>query len=326
MKAIKKNIKKTIKKRIEIKQQMAFPKPTSGKRTIKKEIELIQQTKMGVRDKLRVGGTPPKSIPVDLVSRNEIRTGIRRGIEILPYQKKAFVDYDVVICIPSNDRYKKVKRLITQFYEQPTKYSFKIILLNDGSINKLYDNLVEQFPEVVYLKNEKPNGKVLHWYCYNQMWEHLKNINCHVILQMDDDFILSDNFLDVMVDMFFKLKEENPQWMAITPHLWSFKEEKDFESWWKRTDFVDGIALIDDIIIKNMDYGMKPVDADAVSKAGVPVRAWTQISEAIVSIGGLIYRTENSLVYHDGNDDSKLHSTVRGNGKGVFTQKYIGKL
>ena len=168
---------------------------------------------------------------------------------------------------------------------------------------------------------------VKHWYCYSQLWEFLKDIKCHVVLQMDDDFILSDNFLNTIIDLFFHLKETDNTMMAIAPHIWSFKKECELEKWWSRRDFVDGIALIDDVVIRNMEYKMKPVDAEAVSKPGVPVRAWTQISKKISEMNCWIYRTDSSLVYHDGNDDSKLHGDVRNAGRGgVYTQKYIGKL
>lgn len=244
----------------------------------------------------------------------------------ITYQKKAFVDFDVVICIPSYNRYEKVRRLISQLYQQPTRYTFKIILLNDGSSELDYDTLTTEFPEIIYMKNEIPNGKVLHWYCYNQMWENIRNIQCHTVLQMDDDFILCDNFLNIIIDLFFEIKEKNGNMMMISPHLWSFKKVNE-ERWWKRIDVVDGIALIDSDVIRYMEYKMKPVDVVAVSKPGAPVRTWSQICNAMKNMDGFIYRTEYSLVYHDGNNDSKLHGDVRKNNqRGVYTQKYIGKL
>jgi hypothetical protein len=311
------DIKKTIQKRLELRQQ-----------SIKKS-----NTTMGTQDdrnKLRTTGEP-RPIPVGLVNRDDIRTGadIPKYVNIIPevYQKKAFVDYDVVICIPSHERYDKVRRMILQFHEQPTKYTFKIVLLNDGSQDIQYDSLVSEFPNIFYLKNQMPNGKILHWYCYNQLWEFLRDIQCHAVLQMDDDFILSDNFLNTIVDLFFQEKEKDNKMMAIAPHTWSFKRYVEFERWWQRKDFVDGIALIDSFVIQQIKYKLKPVDVSAVSKPGTPVRAWSQISDAIKYIHGWIFRTENSLVYHDGNDDSKLHGNVRKGGKGgVYTQKYIGSL
>ena len=263
------------------------------------------------------------------LSRDERRTGhnVQTLLNNSIYQIKAFVDYDVVICIPSYNRYEKVKRLISQFYSQTTKYRFKIILLNDGSTDNSYNDLIKEFPQITYLSNKTPNGKTMHWYCYNQMWSYLKNIEYYTVLQMDDDFILSKNFLNNILDLYFKLKQENNTILAISPHLWSFNKKSNHEMWWDKKDFVDGIALIDESVISSMKYEMKKVDVVMVSKPGIPVRTWIQISEAIVKMGGIIYRTQNSLVYHDGNDDSKLHGDVRKKGKnGVYTQKYIEKL
>lgn len=341
MKRQRTDIKKTIKKRIELRHQhLAFIEKKGEKRMvapisvelIKKKpvrVELVNDKPMNEIDKRKEElDKRREEISKGMNERDLLRIyGTTQKLFKIVYQKKVFVDYDVVICIPSYDRYIKVKRLISQFYEQPTKYTFKIVLLNDGTAGNEYNRLIKKFPEIFYLKNSLPNGKILHWYCYNQMWGFLKNIQCHAVLQMDDDFILSNNFLDTIVDLFFNIKEKNGNVMAIAPHLWSFRKRTIREGWWQSKIFVDGIALIDDAVIKYMKYEMQPVDAIAVNKVGVPVRAWTQISAAIKNMGGIIYRTPNSLVYHDGNDDSKLHVDARKGGKGgVYTQKYIGKL
>lgn len=304
---------------------------------IKKQIEYrLQKPKeyqkhganMNERDIRRICGTGAIAVDISNFSRTEVRNGKIQNIQVITntYQKKTYVDYDVVICIPSNNRYEKVRRLISQFKTQPTKYTIKIVLLNDGSTDEKYGLLSTEFPDIIYIKNEKPNGKILHWYCYNQMWDYLRNVSCHAVLQMDDDFILCDDFLNIIVDLYFEKKFENNRVMAVAPHLWSFDKTSVYESWWTRVDFVDGISLIDDEVIKYMNYVMQPVDAVEVSKTGTPVRAWTQISAAIKQMNGIIHRIQYSLVYHDGNEDSRLHGDVRINGKGVFTQKYIGKL
>lgn len=301
-------VKKKIRKKIE-RSEDKFLK--SSKRIYRKmgnaDERLKARTIQGYKMPVRVG----------LVGKTYKKTPQRHK----EFKKKIYVDYDVVICIPSHDRYEKVKRLLTQFHEQKTKYTFKIILLNDGSTNKSYDNLINEFPEIIYLKNEKPNGKVLHWYCYNQMWKNLKNIECHAILQMDDDFILCDNFLDTIVNIYFEQKNKNDYMVGISPHTWSFnKITTNNEHWWNDEFFVDGICLLDIEVIKKMNYGMQPVD-EIVKNKGVPVRAWTQINEEVKRMFGYYYRTPKSLVYHDGNNDSKLHGDVRGKGRGVFTQK-----
>jgi glycosyltransferase involved in cell wall biosynthesis len=323
MKRQKISRKRLIEKKIELRNQKLLFLDKRGNKAMDDldEIRNRKRADVYLQDKQNT------YIDVSRLNNSE-RTALRAengasGFRI--YEKKAFVDYDVVICIPSHNRYEKVRRLIQQFHEQPTKYTIKIILLNDGSTDTRYGSLINEFSNLTYIENKTPNGKVLHWYCYNQMWEFLKNITCHVVLQMDDDFILSKGFLDAVVDMFFSKKAENGRIMAIAPHLWSFKKITEHEQWWQRKDFVDGIALIDDAVIKHMEYKMKPVDAVAVSKPGTPVRAWNQINDAIKEMSCWIFRTQYSMVYHDGNDDSQLHADSR-RGGGVYTQKYIEKL
>lgn len=304
--------------------------------TIKKRIEkkiALNNNKLGFidsamndSDKLRIYGNKNKPANVDLFnSRHEMKTYVDAKTNVI-YRKRVYVDYDVVICIPSNNRYDKVKRLISQFNEQSTKYTFKLILLNDGSNDNRYSKLINDFPEIIYIENIKSNGKLLHWYCYNQMWENLKNIECHVVLQMDDDFIICDNFLDIIVDKYFEQKDIDNNIRGISLHTWSFRKKKIIhESWWSDKNFVDGISLLDFEVIKYMNYQMHPVD-EIVNKPGVPVRAWTQINGAVKNMSGYYYRTPESLVYHDGNNDSKLHGDVRINGSGVFSQKLCKSL
>ena len=303
----------------------------SIKKVIKKRIEFSQKmSKSSQRSELRRTGVPKIVNPSG--SRNEIRTGIKwNHIPITSstvYNKKKYVDYDVVISIPSYDRYLKVKRLISQFYDQSTMYTFKIVLLNDGSPSKDYDELSKIFPEIIYLKNDKPNGKKLHWYCYNQLWEFLKNIECHAVLQTDDDFIICDNFLNKIVDIFFDQKNKNNNVRGISPHMWSFsKYNVDFEAWWNKNDFVDGISLLDIEVIKAMNYEMHDITTRDVTQVGAPVGAWDQINDMVRKMNGFYYRTSESLAFHDGNDDSKLHGDHRSKGgKGIYTKKITESL
>lgn len=255
--------------------------------------------------------------------RREARTG---GIENANINDENY-EYDVIISIPTYNRYDKIVRLINQFMSQQTKIRFKIIILNDGSTDERYKNIIDLYPDIDYIENEKSNGKTLHWYCYNQLWSKAKEYKFRTILQMDDDFIISEQFLDNIFNIFLNEKRKNDKILGISPHLWSFKKSVNYERWWSFKFFVDGICLIDYSVLNYLNFGLKPVDAEKVIKPGEPVKAWTQIGDGIKNMGGFIHRTKNSLVYHDGNNDSKLHGDVRVNGKlGVYTQKYIGKI
>src|SRR5690606_30973023 len=116
------------------------------------------------------------------------------------------------------------------------------------------DSIKEKYPNVFYLKNEKSNGKIQHWYCYNQMWDVVKNIDTKTVLQMDDDFIICGNFLDTILSIFFEQKQQNANMMVVAPHLWSFYENVETEDWWKRNDLVDGIGLFSIEFLKKIDF------------------------------------------------------------------------
>jgi hypothetical protein len=328
MKKRNEDIKKIIKRKMEARyKNLVFIQRRDLRRNgqfiiNKSASKSINNEKMNDRDRLRIFGAP---VNVPKISYTEKTLPSNKN---LSYPKRVYVDYDVVICIPSYDRYEKVRRLISQFYSQPTKYTFKIILLNDGSSDLAYDTLNKEFPEIVYLKNKTPNGKMRHWHCYSQLWENLKGLEFHTTLQMDDDFILSDGFLNTIVDFFYYLKDGNENIKAVAPHLWSTNKNCNTEPWWTQYNtFVDGIALIERAVLEFMSYQMTPVDPVKVSVDGSSALAWAQVGSAIKKMNGIVYRTANSLVYHDGNNDSKLHPNHRNmEGGKVYTQKYIGKL
>jgi len=290
------------------------------KKQIKARIELRKQTKMGVRDKLRITGIPPKPIPVDLVSRNEIRTGIKKPNPIVyeikdygEYQKPENVDYDVLIYISSYNRYEKLRNILNQLYTQETKYSFKIIVMNDGSTDENYYNLNKEFPEIIYLQNEVNGGRALYWQTINTIFEELKNYSSYTVIQIDDDFILCNDFINILIDKFFELKAENNSYMGIKYHLASFNEVGDISKnvfdWKKTLQTLDGGSLFDPEFLKLFDYKLPNY------------HVWGQLYKYIREFGVMVYTFRESLAYHDGNFDSKMYPVGRINRK-IYTKRF----
>ena len=158
------------------------------KKQIKARIEVRKQTKMGVRDKYMITGGRPRPIAVDLVSRNEIRTGIKRKDPIRyeikdygDYVKPESVDYDALIYISSYDRYEKLEQILNQLFSQETKYTFKVIVMNDGSTDKRYQYLKNKFPEIIYLRNKVNGGKESYWKRVNSIFREVKKYETHEI-------------------------------------------------------------------------------------------------------------------------------------------------
>lgn len=230
-------------------------------------------------------------------------------------------DYHVVILISSYQRYDKLQPMLKQLYSQPTKYKFKVILLNDNSPDIKYDYLDRQFPKLEYHKNRKNHGRKFYWYTVTKLWNYSKVYNSDTVLMMDDDFILADGFLDVLLDTYYELKSRNNNIIAIAPHLHTFAENKIDAEWWYNTFSIDGIGLLSRDLLRSFDYQLDPVTEEQFSEAA-HAHGWSQIQKRIVELRKIAYKTKHSIAMHVGNE-SML-------GKGVakksmaYTKRYKG--
>lgn len=303
-------------------------------------------TDMNERDRKRIYGDNTKPVPIlkrdninNPVTRNRLRGGtissdelnelttdIPRLIDYGVYEKKNDVDYDVIICISSYNRFKKIVRLIKQFYIQPTKYKFKIILLNDGSDDNKYKIIEKRFNEIIYLKKEINGGKSNYWKSVNEIWDVAKTYKSHTLLQLDDDFILCDNFLNILLDKFFEIKEINNSYMVFAFHLYEFdKISKTNKNWFDENKMmVDGGMLFDTQFMKKIDYKLDNIEHRVSNRNGSSSLTWVRIKELIIQFKMKVYRFKYSLVWHSGNDDSKLHSLLR-RSKRIYTKNFIDK-
>lgn len=219
------------------------------------------------------------------------------------YIKKSNNDYDIIICIGSFNRYEKVKRLIDQIYKQSTKYKFKIILCNDGSTDVKYNLLSGIFPNIDYIFNEKNKGKDGYYDTITSLFKKASQYNSYTICQIDDDYIICDNFIDILMDLFFELKEKNNKYVSIYYHKTSKEINEDVDTY-----RVDGGVMFDYFFIKCLNFQIiKPNIRQKSISSGV----WRYISDQISGNKLLSHRTNYSLVKHDGNEDSKMHSIHR---------------
>lgn len=238
------------------------------------------------------------------------------------YLKEANVDFDVVICVTSFERYVKVRRILKQLHTQESKYTFKFILLNDASTDVRYDTLQKEFPNIVYLKNDENGGKVNYWKTVNKLWAVGKTYKSHAFLQIDDDFILCTSFLDRLLDEFFKKKEEDNRNMVFSYHMYGYKKNEPLADWWYNgiSIAIDGGTLFDSRFLMLFDYyidiGNKTIAAHTSTFF------WDTIVQHIREFGVKVYRMPKSLAWHDGNFDSKLNYVAR-QSKKSYTKNFI---
>jgi GT2 family glycosyltransferase len=213
---------------------------------------------------------------------------------------------DVCIIISSYNRKEKLKRLIDQLNTQESKYTFKIILYNDGS--KGY-RIFKTIENLSYIEGTKNHGKFRYWKTITKLLQRAFNLyDFKYLIQMDDDFILDDNFIDKLVDKYKEIKKEDKKYIAIHYHIGQTIEEKQ----WGLDYWIDGGGFYDYKFLEKINFKIDEIQMhrwnhDKSLSSGV----WHQISKKINDLGFKIYKPEISYASHDGNDDSKMNSELR---------------
>lgn len=325
MKRKKNKIKKTIKRRISLEnKEMGLQKP---KRLSSVDERRKARIERGKKDNVKLSETPIIKVKSGLsVALANERYNIVGGGGNKPkfvidptytikdygeYEKKENVDYDAIIYIPSFNRYKMINRLLDQLFNQETKYTFKVILMNDGSEDIRYGKLKNEYEDLIYLKNDKNKGRNGYWETTNKIFNEVKKYETHCCIQIDDDFMLCDNFLNKLIDVFFEKKEENNNYMAIRYHIGTLKNNKFDKNFFfdpqKRFQGVDGGTLFDPEFLKLFDFNITEIsDRNGLMGSGV----WNYINDKIIEFGVRVYTVRNSLAYHDGNLVSKMHHSI----------------
>jgi hypothetical protein len=314
---IKHNIKKVIKAKIGQSKPITPSKPIltdRGKEILRKQ-EVIKNMDFEYRS--NAIQQLPKQDRAFTMSNPEFGNRDDRERHILEYKQKieSFktmgykrnddVDYEILICISSYNRFDKVEKLLKQFYGQNSFYSFKIILLDDASSDTRYEQLQKTYPQLEYLRNKKNNGRDLYWYTVTQLWKAAKHYSSNMLLMIDDDFVLGNNFLTLLGELFFDLKAENNSIVGIAPHLHSYHTNILFMGWWYNTYSCDGVCLFDRNFIEEFDYQLQPVSKNELDSAS-HAHGWSQIQKKIYNENKIAYKTKISIAFHDGNDESKL--------------------
>ena len=168
------NIKKTIKANINRTSTQLPTKPVlsnRGEEILRKQLIIKKMDweynnsstpKQSKQDRAFSAGNPDFGTSTD---RDRHIVEYRKAIESFKtegYIRKDDVDSEILICISSYNRYPKLVKLLDQFYSQQSAYSYKIIVLNDGSTDTNYGNLVTKYPLLDYYENKKNNGRDLY--------------------------------------------------------------------------------------------------------------------------------------------------------------------
>jgi hypothetical protein len=224
-----------------------------------------------------------------------------KNMESNKYIKRKNVDYDIIIISGSYNRYEMIENQLKQFFSQDSYYTFKYILINDGSDDERYDGLKEKYPEITYLKNKLPNGKFLYWSTITQLLNEAGKYNAHSILQIDDDFFLCKNYLNKIMDLFFLKKRENNKYFCISYHLYAKDHISQYRWNCPNGSWVDGGGLYDFTFFEKTGFKINEIPMSRWRKLkSKSTGVWEQVSRSIFNNNGTVYKTPVSYVNHEG--------------------------
>ena len=187
--------------------------------------------------------------------------------------------------------------LLSNLTTQISKYSYKIILFNDGSSDQRYKKLQKIF-NIFYIQNNKNNGKCLYWKTITNIFNQVKKYNFEYLLQIDDDFDICENFINKLID---EHKKQNDDIIA-TMYSRNIEEKR-----WGYYDFVDGGFICNKKLLELLDYKIPERKCSKNLGSGV----WKYVSSIINKNKLKVHLHPRILISHLGYKDSKMNTKVR---------------
>lgn len=218
--------------------------------------------------------------------------------------------YEVFISIASYNRYSYLTKILDDLFSQETKHSFFVCVLDDCSTDHRYQNLAQAYHDkpFQYIRNKNNNGKQKYWETITKLFKTAEQYNCKLLVQMDDDFKICDNFIDNVIEQ-WRLKA-NVMTAAMKYHRDA--RDKDGRKVWGLNDWVDGGSAFSYKFLEQIYFSINKIPVtrwmiDKKLSSGV----WEQVSKKINLLSMNIIKSDNSLVKHLDSDTSKMNPSAR---------------
>lgn len=273
------------------KQDISVPKPISDVKITKPNLTKSPYT-------LKVNPEDAKKVRKAYVRKN---TAKLRGIK--GYK-------DVIISIPSYNRYDYITTILDNIFSQQTEKTYHIIVLDDNSNDSRYSKLKQAYQDkpFTYIKNKNNNGKKKYWETIQKLFKEAEKYKFKYMIQMDDDFKVSNNFIENIYSEFEK--KGNQKTAALKYH----KDKRDINNRkvWGLTHWIDGGTAFTYKFLQKINFKIDKIPStrwliDVNLSSGV----WEQVSKKIRLYGFNVIKPEKSLVKHLDEKTSKMNPNAR---------------
>lgn len=215
---------------------------------------------------------------------------------------------NIFISICTFNRSETLKNLLTDILNQKTSVNFFISIFDDNSEENY--SFINDFKgsKLVYYKSRVNNGKQRYWVNINHQLKLFQSLGFDYFLQMDDDFLICDNFLDLCIENIKNHTSVNKKTMAMRIHK-DFRANKII---WGTKNWVDGGTLYKRAFFENIGFKINPINEKRwVFYKKLSSGVWEQLSRKMQKYGWAAKNTNKSLVYHIGYAESKMNPEAR---------------
>jgi hypothetical protein len=231
---------------------------------------------------------------------------------------------DIIITINTYNRFDSLIKLLNQLLTQNNSHKINIVVCDDSSddIRYVETNFFKE-NNIKLIKTDVNNGKMGYWKTINLLMLNVKNFNFDFLIQLDDDFEICDNFIDLCVDFFKSQLKLNNTICAMSLHLNGVTDGTS-NRWGCGNSWVDGGAIYTKKIIETLNYEVMPINKnrwqyDKKLSSGV----WQQISCRINRYNLSIIKPNYSFLKHNNNNISKMNHN-ESEKRLVTTYNFIG--
>lgn len=231
------------------------------------------------------------------MNKYEDRNNRRCNINISNIDKNVNIkkDYlDLVIIIPSKDRYDYLFNNIKVLLNNKYDLSFKIFILNDNSDDKRYLNLPLEFPDIKYLYNDINNGKHLYWKSINKLFNEVNKYEFKYLIQLDDDFKIENDFINYIVKKYEEAKIENKKYVCFDLQ---YRVNYERNRWNCGETWIDGCGLYEYDFLKKINFKIDPINKMRwrINKR-ISSGVWEQVSKKIFKMNYDVYKPNIPII------------------------------
>lgn len=211
-------------------------------------------------------------------------------------------ELDFCIVITTFNRPEKLYSLLNSIHNCKKNYKVKIFVFDDNSTIPYDTSKID----ATFIKLYPNRGKFRFWEIIDKTFKVVKNVNSKYFIYLQDDLIITDNFLENVKTKYDDLNDDKkiclefrtdkrvlgPNWTRIQPQIVG-----DYiKTQWTELDFICEKKFFD-----VLNYEILPIDLNRWEKnKNLSSGVGSQLSERLLNLKYNMYHLKKSLVIHDG--------------------------